>query len=168
MNLDEAKEQFIQTWGTLGSNWGINRTMAQIHALLMVSPESLSTEDIMNHLNISRGNTNMNTRELIAWGLVRKELKPGERKEYFVAEKDIWEVSQCIIRERKRRELDPMRKAIESLSDVEGDKNDKAYQTYMEVVKEIQGISSTADTVLSRFVVAEKNWFLKKFLKIFS
>lgn len=168
MSLEEAREQFIQTWGTLGSNWGINRTMAQIHALLMISAESLSTEDIMEQLNISRGNTNMNTRELIAWGLVRKELKPGERKEYFVAEKDMWEVAQCIIRERKRRELDPMRKAIESLGKIEGDRKDPSYKAYLDVVTEIQGISGTADKVLNKFAVAEKNWFVKKFMKLFS
>ncbi len=168
MTLEEAKEQFIQTWGTLGSNWGINRTMAQIHALLMVSPEAMSTEDIMERLNISRGNTNMNTRELIAWGLVHKELKPGERKEYFVAEKDMWEVAQCIIRERKRKELDPMRKAIENLSNVAGDKKGEDYQAYMAIVEEIQGISHTADKVLSKFMTAEKNWFIKKFMKLFS
>ena len=168
MTLDEAKEQFIQTWGTLGSNWGINRTMAQIHALLMISPEPLSTDEIMENLEISRGNTNMNIRELIAWGLVHKELKPRERKEYFVAEKDIWEVAQCIIRERKRRELDPIRKAIENLSNVDGDKKDTDYQSYMEVVQEIQGISSTADKVLTKFSSMEKNWFVKKFMKLFT
>lgn len=168
MILNEAREQFIQTWGTLGSNWGINRTMAQIHALLMISPEALSTEDVMNQLNISRGNTNMNIRELIAWGLVHKELRQGERKEYFVAEKDIWEVAQCIIRVRKRRELDPIRKAIDSLSQVEGNASDPSFKAYIEVVQEIQRISSTADMVLNRFAAAEKNWFLKKFLKVFS
>lgn len=167
MNLDEAKEQFIQTWGTLGSNWGINRTMAQIHALLMISSESLSTEDIMDALKISRGNTNMNIRELISWGLVMKEHKSGERKEYFVAEKDMWEVAQCIIRERKRRELDPMMKAIENLSNVNGDKKSEEYKSYMEIVSEIQGISDNADKILTKLTVIEKNWFLKKVLKLF-
>ncbi len=167
MSLDEAKEQFIQTWGTLGSKWGINRTMAQIHALLMISPEALSTEDIMDALSISRGNTNMNTRELIAWGLVYKELKSGERREYFVAEKDIWEVAKCIIRERKRRELEPMLRAIENLSKVEGDEKSPEYQSYIEVLQEIQGLTGTADKVLSKFSQAEKNWFVKKFLKLF-
>ncbi|GAB4403995.1 MAG: hypothetical protein OHK0053_29240 [Microscillaceae bacterium] len=168
MNLDEAKEQFIQTWGTLGSNWGVNRTMAQIHALLMISPQAQSTEEIMEQLNISRGNTNMNIRELISWGLVHKELKPGERKEFFVAEKNIWEVAQCIIRERKRRELDPMRKGIENLSRVEGDPNDPKLKAYLEVVEEIQGIAEIADKVLSKFMVMEQSWFLKKILKMFT
>jgi DNA-binding transcriptional regulator GbsR (MarR family) len=169
MNLEEAKEQFIQTWGTLGTNWGINRTMAQIHALLLVSPEALSTEEIMEKLGISRGNTNMNTRELIAWGLVHKELKTGDRKEYFTAQKDIFDVVQCIIRERKKRELDPVRKAIDNLSqNLQADKSSDEVKTYMKVVNEIQELTGVADNVLSYFAKTDKNWFFKKFLKIFS
>ncbi len=169
MQLTEAKEQFIQTWGTLGTNWGINRTMAQIHALLLLSPESLSTEDVMEKLSVSRGNTNMNTRELIAWGLVRKELKQGDRKEYFVAEKDIFTVVQCIIRERKKRELDPLRRALDGLiTGLEGDEKSQDMKLYRQVVGEIQDLTSTADQVLTYFGTAEKTWFFKQFLKLFS
>ena len=70
MELPEAKERFIQAWGGFGSQWGINRSMAQVHALLLVSPDPLSTEDVMEQLNISRGNANMNLRALIDWNLV--------------------------------------------------------------------------------------------------
>ena len=167
MNLEEGREQFIQTWGTLATNWGINRTMAQIHALLLIAPEALSADEIMEKLNISRGNVNMNARELIAWGLVHKELKSGDRKEYFAAQKDIWEVAQCIIRERKKRELDPVKKAIDTLSDVEGDRSSPEFQAYIEVVKDIQSLSGSADKVLKKFSSAEKNWFVKTFLKMF-
>ncbi len=90
MQLAEAKAKFIADWGRLGTNWGINRTMAQIHALLLVSPDHLSAEEVMEQLAISRGNANMNLRELIDWGLVQKVIVPGERKEFFTAEKDIW------------------------------------------------------------------------------
>lgn len=83
MELQEAKNEFIQAWGTFGSEWGINRTMAQIHALLLVSAEPLSTEDIMEQLEVSRGNVNMNTRDLIAWGIVYRVTKKGERKEFL-------------------------------------------------------------------------------------
>ena len=89
MKLTEGKEKFIQAWGTLGSSWGINRTMAQVHALLLIAPESLCAEDIMEELNISRGNANMNIRALMDWRLISKELKSEERKEFFSAEKDI-------------------------------------------------------------------------------
>lgn len=106
MNLPEGKDKFLQSWGAFGSSWGVNRTMAQIHALLMIAPEALSADDIMEELKISRGNANMNLRALIDWGLVYKELKAGERKEYFVAEKDMWKVVKNIIIQRKKRELE--------------------------------------------------------------
>jgi len=90
MKLNEARQQFISSWGAFGTHWGINRTMAQIHALLMISPDPLSQDEIMQQLNISRGNVNMNIRDLIDWGLIDRIIKPGERKEFFSAEKDIW------------------------------------------------------------------------------
>ena len=86
MQLDEAKEKFTQSWGTLGSSWGINRTMAQIHALLLVTNKPLCAEDIMASLQISRGNANMNLRALMDWGLVHKEFKTGERREFFTGD----------------------------------------------------------------------------------
>src|SRR5215213_9868774 len=125
MKLAEARNQFIASWGAFGSQWGINRTMAQIHALLLVSADALSADDIMEQLNISRGNANMNIRELINWGLVERILQPGERKEYFTAEKDIWRVARQIVKERKKRELEPMIKMLDQLGHVEGDKKDK-------------------------------------------
>ena len=115
MDLNQQKEKFYQAWGSLGSNWGINKTMAQIHALLLATEKALSTEDIMQQLKISRGNTNMNLRALMDWGLVHKELVSGERREYFVAEKDIWKVSRLIARERRKRELEPVLKILDEL-----------------------------------------------------
>ena len=105
MDLDEAKYKFIQEWGVLGSSWGINRAMAQIHACLLLSPDSKTTDEVMEELKISRGNANMNMRALIDWGLVFKEFKPGERKEYFYAEKDLWTVMKQIAKERRKREM---------------------------------------------------------------
>jgi DNA-binding transcriptional regulator GbsR (MarR family) len=93
MKFKEAKSKFVQTWGALGSQWGINKTMAQIHALLMVSNEPVSMEDIMSELHISRGNASMNLRALMDWGIVYKEFKPGERREFFIAEKDLDELA---------------------------------------------------------------------------
>ena len=101
MEVKEGRDKFIKAWGTLGTNWGINRTMAQVHALLLISPDPLCAEEVRRDLQISMGNANMNLRALIDWGLVHKELKPGERKEYFVAEKDMWEVVKRIIIQRR-------------------------------------------------------------------
>ncbi len=164
MELQEGKERFIQAWGALGSNWGVNRTMAQIHALLLLSPEALSAENIMEDLKISRGNANMNIRALIDWGLVYKELKPGERKEFFVAEKDLWEVVKQIIIQRKKKELEPMVKVLDEISSVEGD--DPASEEFIKMVREIKLFSSKADSTLDTLVKADSNWFVGTFLKM--
>lgn len=101
MKLPEAKKQFISSWGAFGTHWGINRTMAQIHALLLVSADPITQDEIMAELNISRGNVNMNIRELISWNLVERIIVSGERREFFSAEKDIWKVATQIMKERK-------------------------------------------------------------------
>jgi len=164
MTLQEGKERFIQSWGTLGSSWGVTRTMAQIHALLLISPEALSAEGIMEELKISRGNANMNIRALIDWGLVQKELKPGERKEYFVAEKDMWEVVKCIITQRKKKELEPMIKVLDEISSVEG-KSEEA-EEFEKVVKDIKLFSNKADSTLDKLIHADSNWFVSTFLNM--
>ena len=98
--LARVREDFISQWGAMGGAWGINRTMAQIHALLLVTEEPLSTDDVMARLEISRGNAHGNLRELVSWGLVRSVMIRGERREYFEAEKDIWTIFCIIARER--------------------------------------------------------------------
>ena len=108
MTYEEAKTKFISTWGSLGSLWGINKAMAQIQALLFISTKPLSMEEIMEELKISRGNTSMNLRQLIDWGIVSKELVVGERREYFTTEKDVQELSRHVAKERSRREIKPV------------------------------------------------------------
>ncbi|MEZ5301170.1 MAG: transcriptional regulator [Verrucomicrobiales bacterium] len=103
--LEAARDEFITQWGAIGSSWGINRTMAQIHALLVTSPEPLSTDQVMDELRISRGNAHANLRDLVGWGLIRSVIRKGERKEFFEAEKDVWKMFCTIARERKRREM---------------------------------------------------------------
>jgi DNA-binding transcriptional regulator GbsR (MarR family) len=167
MKLTEARQQFISNWGAFGTNWGINRTMAQIHALLLISSNPLTQDDIMEELNISRGNTNMNIRELINWGLVERVLIPGERKEYFTAEKDIWKVVKQIVKERKKRELEPMLQLLDKLEAVEGDKKDKDVKTFLDTVSSIKKLGKQADKTLDVMVKAEENWFVGSLLKIF-
>ena len=167
MKLIEAKSQFIQAWGTLGSKWGINRTMAQLHALLMVSPDAMSTEEMMEELNISRGNVNMNIRELMDWGLVEKMYKPGERKEYFWADKDIWKITKQVAKERKKRELEPIIKVLEQVSVVEGDKKDKKVRAFIESINGIKRMANNADKTLDTMIKAEENWFFGGILKLF-
>jgi len=167
MKLTEAKQQFISSWGAFGTHWGINRTMAQIHALLLVSPDPLTQDDIMEELNISRGNTNMNIRELINWGLVERVLLSGERKEYFLAEKYIWKVVKQIVKERKKRELEPMLQLLDKLEDVEGDKRDKNVKTFVDTITSIKKLGRQADKTLDVMVKADEHWFLGTMMKFF-
>jgi DNA-binding transcriptional regulator GbsR (MarR family) len=167
MKLTEAKQQFISSWGAFGTHWGINRTMAQIHALLLISPNPLTQDDIMEELDISRGNTNMNIRELINWRLVERVLLPGERKEYFSAEKDIWKVIKQIVKERKKRELEPMLQLLDKLEDVEGDKKDKHVKTFVDTISSIKKLGKQADRTLDVMIKAEESWFLGTMMKFF-
>lgn len=167
MNLVEAKARFIADWGRFGTNWGINRTMAQIHALLLVSPDALSAEEVMEELNISRGNANMNLRELMDWGLVQKVLKPGERREFFSAEKDIWKVARQIVKERKKRELDQMIPVLKELSEIDGDKRDKAVKAFTDTIHNIRKFSEQADRTLDTMIKADEHWFLGSLVKLF-
>lgn len=160
MKLTEAKNKFIQAWGTLGSEWGINRTMAQIHALLLISPEALSAEDIMEQLSISRGNTNMNLRSLMDWGIVYKELVQGERKEFFVAEKDILKVSRQITKERRKRELEPVLKLFTELNELEGGSKADIVE-FKKVTGDIKDLTLRVDDLLEKFSKSDENWFYK-------
>ena len=164
MNVSEGTEKFIQSWGALATSWGINRTMAQIHALLLTSPSPLTADDIMELLQMSRGNVNLNLRALMDWGLVMKELRPGERKDYFVAEKDIWEVVRRIIIERKKRELEPMLKVLDELTDIQGE--DEATQQFIKIVKDIRLFSTKADATLDALVKSDSTWFIGTFMKM--
>lgn len=167
MQISEAKQQFIQSWGSLATQWGINKTMAQVHALLMATAGPLNQDEIMEQLNISRGNVNMNIRELINWGLVERVIVQGERKEYFSAEKDIWKVARQVIKERKKRELDPLIKTLELLQDVEGDKRDKEVKQFLDTVAGIQKFAKQADKSLEVMIKADENWFWGNMLKLF-
>jgi DNA-binding transcriptional regulator GbsR (MarR family) len=169
VELQEAKNKFVQAWGTLGTNWGINRTMAQIHALLLITPEALTTEDIMEELNISRGNANMNLRTLIDWGLAMKTLKAGERKEFFIAEKDMWKVFRQIVKERRKRELEPILDILNELSHIQnsnGKPVDKEAEAFAESVEDIRKFASKADNALEKITKADEQWFFSALIKI--
>lgn len=166
--LQAARDEFITQWGSMGTAWGVNRTMAQIHALLMVSPSPLTTDEVMDDLKISRGNANMNLRELVGWGLIRSVVRKGERKEYFEAEKDVWKMFCIIVRERKRREIRPAINVLKDCIDrADGLKSDEAV-AFVSEIKALCQFMETADGVFSKIVRLESNtvvpWALK-FLK---
>jgi DNA-binding transcriptional regulator GbsR (MarR family) len=110
--LRVAQDLFIRRWGEMGQTWGINRTMAEIHALLYITAQPLCTDDVMERLHISRGNASMSLRALCDWGIIRRLHKRGERREYFESLSDVWEMFSIIAAERKRREMDPVLETI--------------------------------------------------------
>jgi DNA-binding transcriptional regulator GbsR (MarR family) len=110
--LRTVQDLFIRRWGEMGQTWGINRTMAEIHALLYICGVPLCTDDVMERLNISRGNASMSLRALCDWGIIRRMHKRGERREYFESLNDVWEMFSIIAAERKRREMDPVLETI--------------------------------------------------------
>ena len=114
----EALMRFILFWGEMASLWGINRTMAQIHALLYASEDPLDTDEIMHILQISRGNANMNLRSLINWNLVRKVHQSGSRKDYYTAEKDVWKITARVVEERKKREIQPVMQQLQECREI--------------------------------------------------
>jgi DNA-binding transcriptional regulator GbsR (MarR family) len=165
MEFKEAKNKFVQTWGALGSQWGINKTMAQIHALLMVSNEPISMEDIMEELQISRGNASMNLRALMDWGIVYKEFKAGERREFFTAEKDLDELAVKIARERSKREIKPALKVLKEVSTI----NSKATEEerhFIDQTTKLYDFVLKADNMLEKATEFKDNWLGRLVIKI--
>jgi DNA-binding transcriptional regulator GbsR (MarR family) len=151
--LKQAREEFVGQWGAMGSHWGINRTMAQIHALLMTAAEPLSTDEVMEELQISRGNAHTNLKELVAWGLVRIVVRKGDRREYFEAEKDVWKVFTIVARERKRREIDPalevLRRCAEESRDIETPEGRAFHEQMRQLEEFVEFASRMSDRVAS-------------------
>ena len=160
MHYDSAKEEFIQAWGTLGTSWGINKTMAQIFALLLITPEKLSVEDIMSELSISRGNASMNLRALMDWNLVDKSTKKGERKEFFHCDRDVWALSRKVAEERKNREIKPILKVLNKVNMLEDDNTDETRE-FKRVTGELMEIVNKTDQALTHFINSEKSWVMR-------
>lgn len=150
MDFVEAKGQFISTWGNYGQQWGINKAMGQIHALMLISERQLCTREVMDLLKISSGNANTNIRALLALGLIYKIHIPGDRKEYFKAEKDIAVIAKILTNERKRRGIDPVIKTLTKIKDQQG----KAAQIreFRKVVNDISTFAYKADKSMEKLI----------------
>jgi|JI10StandDraft_1071094.scaffolds.fasta_scaffold320109_2 DNA-binding transcriptional regulator GbsR (MarR family) len=163
--LAAARDEFVTQWGALGSAWGINRTMAQIHALLMTSADPLSTDEVMEQLAASRGNAHTNLKELVNWGLVRIVTRKGERREYFEAEKDVWKMFVTISKERKRRELDPALGVLRSCAEQTKDETSpegKAFHAQMQELEEFVAFSGkVADVVAGMKHTSALQWAMR-------
>lgn len=161
MKLSEAKEKYIQTWGTFATNWGINRTMAQVHALLLANGKPLSTDEVMEQLEISRGNANMNLRALIDWGIVRKEFIKGDRKEYFVAEKDVWYLFKQITKERRKREIEPVISFLEELKNIE-DSDSQEAKEFVKLMDDFSSVTGKINNIMDLAIKSDDHWLVGK------
>lgn len=164
--MNDAKEKFIVTWGQLGVNWGICKTMGQIHGLLLTSDKPLSADDIMDKLHISRGNANINLHSLLDWGLVYKSQKPeGSRKDLYIAEKDMSKVFRQIVKIRKKKELEPMMDLMNICSEIEPNCPESA--EFCKVVKDIHHYSAKADTALDNLAKLDNFWLSGPLIRMF-
>ena len=118
--LREAQDRFVEVWGQMAGAWGISRTMAQVHALLYITGEPLCSDDVMDRLQISRGNASMSLRALLDWSIIERVHRRGDRKEYFKAEQDVWAMFRAIVRERTKREVDPLLASLYEIRDIAG------------------------------------------------
>lgn len=125
-NLTPVQEKFILHWGTMGAQWGINRTVAQIHALLFISPKPLPAEEIAETLRVARSNVSNSLGELQSWDLIKTVSVIGDRRDHFESLKDVWELFRVILEERKRREFDPTLALLrECVAEVEKSKGEE-------------------------------------------
>ncbi|HSI82180.1 MAG: GbsR/MarR family transcriptional regulator [Candidatus Methylacidiphilales bacterium] len=154
--LRHARDKFVTEWGAMGSMWGISRTMAQVHALLLVSPQPLTTDEIMEELKISRGNAHANLRELVGWGLIRGVIRKGERKEYFEAEKDVWRMFCVIARERKRREIEPVVKVLRECGETTKLLQGAEAREFNQQIAALRQLVEIADTAMDKISKAEQ------------
>ena len=143
----DTVQRFVEAWGAMGSLWGINRSVARVHALLMASEEPVSLDEISERLRISKGNASMSLRELRTFGVVRQVEVPGDRRDFYVTEPDVWTMFFRILRERKRREFDPAVEAIRGLVEAPGATG--AVRGRLEQMADLLG---TMDGVATRFL----------------
>ncbi|MEY2563981.1 MAG: hypothetical protein QOH88_2174 [Verrucomicrobiota bacterium] len=166
--LLEARDEFVTQWGTIGTAWGINRTMAQVHALLITAANLMSTDEIMEDLKISRGNAHKNLRDLVSWGLIRSVVRKGERKEYFEAEKNVWKMFCIILRERRRREMRPAQAALQECAARTRGLRGAEAAAFNKQIKDLSDFLELADNVITKISRSEQSrmvpWALK-FLK---
>lgn len=154
--LEAIEDQFVESWNSMATLWGISPTMARIHGLLYITGAALSMEDIMSRLAISRGNVSMNLAKLVEWGLVHRVHRKGDRKEYFASIGDLWEMFTLVAKQRKQREIDPilssLRRCKEQLGPAAGDPvtGDEA-QARFRRINDLWKFLTTVDSLAQRF-----------------
>ncbi len=168
---NQALDQFVQLWGDMASAWGINKTMSQIHALLYAESNPLDTDSIMDKLDISRGNANMNLRRLLDWELIHKVQFKGDRKDYYSAETDVWKIVSTIIRERQQREIAPIRAELqECIKTLEpgglNDDESKEFKQRIENYNDFLEMFERFTNALLPYINKKNLGFLKQLIKL--
>jgi HTH-type transcriptional regulator, glycine betaine synthesis regulator len=160
--LDGVEEEFLGLWRRMSSLWGISPTMAEIHGLLYITGAALSMDDIMDRLEISRGNVSMNLSKLAEWGLIRRVHKRGDRRDYYESLGDVWEIFTLVAAQRKRREIDPilstLRRCREGLSPESlGDEaDDPAARERLRRVDDLYSFLGLMDSLAQRFFESQR------------
>lgn len=166
----QARKQFILYWGNMGSQWGVNRSVAQIHALLFLSLKPMNAEQISDELGIARSNVSNSLKELVGWKLIQRVPVAGDRREHFVAEADVWEMATRIAQGRKEREIDPARLAIaDCVAQAEAEKT--IHPVVLERLHAMQEFMETADKWYTQMLGVPKkqlNMLMKMGDKVFS
>jgi DNA-binding transcriptional regulator GbsR (MarR family) len=165
MKLTEAKQEFIASWGAFARAWNVVPNMGQIHAYLLLQDEPKTTDDIQEELHISRGHVYSNLAELESWGLIERRKIAGDRKDGYVAEKSMDKICGVLIRERKKRELEPMLKMCKHLEKVE--ERGAEAKRFTDQIKDIQQFAGKVDTVLDLMVRTETSPILRGVAKLF-
>ncbi len=152
MKLSPVMEKFILHWGEMGTRWGVNRTVAQIHALLYLSPQPLHAEEIATTLEVARSNVSTSLKELQNWGLIRVTHLMGDRRDHFESLKDVWEMYRVLLEERKRRELNPTLEMLHHCMDeLEKSGDEEAYtkDRIKDITRFLEGVLSWFEEVQS-------------------
>ncbi len=147
----ETRSEFVESWGSMGVMWGINRSMARIHALLLATREPLGLEEITSELGMSRGNASMCLKDLRHWGVVRKVNLTGERRDFYIAEDDPWSMLFRIASQRKKREFDPALAALQKVLETTGEEDDLVRDR----LEDLEEMLRAMDRLLQRFLANE-------------
>jgi DNA-binding transcriptional regulator GbsR (MarR family) len=168
--LTPTAQKFIIHWGEMGERWGINRTIAQIHALLYISPEPLNAEEISETLSVARSTVSAGLKELQNWGIIKVVQVLGDRTDHFEAMGDVWEMARVIVDMRKRRELDPtlnmLREAVTELDDNDSASTKKKMKEMLDLLETATAIYEQGQKIPTKTIVsiAKKSGIVRKVL----
>jgi len=148
----EVIDRFVDSWGAMGSLWGVNTSVARVHGLLIASDRAWCLDEICQRLGISKSNVSTSLKELRSWGVIRKVLQQGDRREFYICEPDVWKMLFCIMRERKKREFDPV---VTNIKDALEQAGKAPEGVALERLKQMEQMLATFDQLSSKLLTSE-------------